>query len=288
MSIDILVRGSLVYTGDEVIRDGYIYIRAGRVESVGESPVPEDLTYAALILGGEGRIILPGLAMIADLLAYPIRLYKPSMAKRLEYYESMGVQALATVAKPAVYEAHMSGVTTLIIEAHTPEPIQKLAETVGGIYGMATPACLDTSPHTAGLVASTRIADDSCPGEGLRYTRDILALESRLTYTLSGVSHAYERSSKLRSILGLSPQGIKEGSIAEVAVYNSSRPPGMLLDYTGEEIVKRIYESGIQVETLITGDHVLVDGGEHLYIVEKDFKEARRIGTRLLGRYPQN
>ena len=288
MSLDILVRGSLVYTGDEIIRDGYVYIKAGRVESVGESPVPEDLTYAALILGGEGRIIAPGLAMVADLLAYPIRLYKPNMAKRIKYYESMGIQALTTVAKPAVYEAHMSGATTLIIEAHTPEPIQKLAETVGGLYGIAAPACLDTSPHAAGLIASTRIADDSCPGEGLRYSNDILALESRLTYTLSGVSQAYERSSKLRSILGLPPQRIKKGSRAEIAVYNSSRPPGMLLDYSGEEVVKRIYESGIQVESLITGDHILVDGGEHLYIVEKDFKEARKVASRLLGRHPQN
>ncbi len=282
MVLDILVRASLIHTGSEAVRDGYVYIKGGRIVEIGSGPAPEDYTYAALILGGPGRIVVPGLAAIIDAPAYPIRLLKPSLRARLRYYEAMGLEALAAVSLPAVYEAHMAGVTSIIIETPDPGLPQRLADTIGGIYGAAYPACTEAR-DAPGLVVATTVSDPTCPGGTIEYgDESVLALAARLAYNLAGERSVYERSLETRRRLGLQEQGLKEGRIAEVAIFNSSRPPAMLLDYSQGQEVLEVY--GIAgVESLLAGDHVLVDGGEHLYIVEKSFGQARSIASRILA-----
>ncbi|MCE4602270.1 MAG: hypothetical protein F7B18_03720 [Desulfurococcales archaeon] len=280
--IDILVRASLIHTGSEAIRDGYIYIKGGRIVEVGSGPAPEDYTYAALILGGPGRVVVPGLAAVIDAPAYPIRLLKPSLKDRLNYYKAMGLEALAAVSLPAVYEAHMAGVTSVIVETLDPGLPQRLSDTVGGIYGAAYPACTEAG-DAPGLAATTTVSDPSCPGGAVDYgDKEVLALDSRLAYNLAGEDSVYERSVETRRRLGLQEQGLREGRVAEVAVFNSSRPPAMLLDYSRGEEVLMVYGVA-QVESLLAGDHVLVDGGEHLYIVEKSFSQARSVASRILS-----
>lgn len=281
--LEILVRGSVIYTGSEVLRDGYVYIKGGRIVGLGEGAAPGDYTYAALILGGPGRIVAPGLTAIIDAPAYPIRFYKPSLEKRVNYYKAMGLDALATVSLPAVYEAHLSGVTTVIIEAIDPQLPQRLAETIGGLYGIAYPACTgDAGTKPApGLVAVATVGDESCPGGEVNYgDSGVLALAGKLSYTLHGEPRVYERSLETRRRLGLGEQGIREGRLAEIVVFDASRPPGMLLEYAPDSVVPQVY-SAARVETLLVGDHVLVDGGDHLYIVEKSFSQARSLASRI-------
>jgi len=285
--IDILVTGSVIYTGSDVIRDGYILIKGGRIYSVGSMPVPEEFTYATLILGGPGRIVVPGLTALTDILAYPIRFKATSMAERIKFYRSVPREHLVRMALPAIYEAHTSGITSIIIEGIDPATVLSIRDLVGGLYGLAKPSCSDTGitgERIPGLITLVRVSDESCRGEGVNIgSDDILSLVSRPTYTLYGVKNTYARSSRLRELLGIEPQGIREGIIAEVVVYNVSRPPGMLLEYTDIDVIREIYSIGSRVESLIIGDQVLVDGHEHLYIVEKDFNEARKISERYVG-----
>ncbi len=288
---DVLVTGSILYTGQDIIRDGYVYIKNGKVIDLGKAPVPEEYTFVNLVLGGAGRIIAPSLTAIIDAVSYPIRMKQPSLPERLAFYERLGISEAVTLALPAVYEAHMAGIGHVIVEYTSLELPNRLLAEVGGRYGLAYPAC------KGGLIASethivVSLEGEGCNGEGLVHVEGpsgsiggnkVLALFRRLTYSrLEG--DPLEESNRLRRAIGLGPALIDKGVRAEIAVYDVSRPPGMFLDYANEDVIKKIYVSGARLETLLVGDSILVDQGEHLYIVEKHFSEARRRGTRLLER----
>ncbi|MEM4865019.1 MAG: hypothetical protein QXY09_00760, partial [Acidilobaceae archaeon] len=72
------------------------------------------------------------------------------------------------------------------------------------------------------------------------------------------------------------------GRIAEIAVFDGSRPPLLLAENDlDEDTIVNIYKLGLRVESLIVGDDVLIDTGDHLYITEKHFKEARDLGEKI-------
>jgi len=288
---DVLVTGSALYTGAELVRDGYVYIRNGRVEDYGPSPVPEDYTYATLILGGEGRIIVPGLTMLIDAPAYPARIYEPSLRARAGMYSRLTPSEALTLSLPAIYEAHMAGATTVIVEYGSVELASRLEALIGGYYGIAFPSCLGEPPSSEAVPVVT-IYGEECGEEGQIEARGdrgyhegdpVLALFHRPSYTRLEGDPLIE-SAKLRRLLGLRGPSIHRGARAEIAVFDASRPPGAFLDRASEDVIRRIYSSGVRLESLIAGQAILVDQGEHLYIVEKQFSEARRAGLRLLER----
>ncbi|MDM7275165.1 MAG: hypothetical protein P3X22_003450 [Thermoprotei archaeon] len=292
--IDILITGSIVYTGERLVRDGYVYIRDGKVEHVGEAPVLEDYSYATLLLGGPGRIVVPGLTAMANTAAYPLRFRGASMAERVNYYRGLDVKTLVTLSLPAVYELHMSGVTTIIVEGLSPELPLSLSEAVGGFYGLAVPVCSGVEPrYVPGLASALRISGPGCEGEadvvevdgrGFKGSRRVLGLfrGASLLLTASGVEDPLGESLELRKAAMLPPPVIKQGRIAEIAVFDVSRPPAMMLDTASEKEILRVYSSGARLESLIAGEDVLVDTGEHLYIVERSFKEARSLSEKVL------
>ncbi|MEB3774170.1 MAG: hypothetical protein GSR86_04505 [Desulfurococcales archaeon] len=276
--IDILVTATLIYTGKEVIREGYVYVKGGRIAGVGQMPIPEDLTYATLQLGGEGRIVVPGLVAVLDAAAYPIRFYRPSMRKRIEFYKLLSPEDLARLSLPAVYEAHLSGITSILVEGLDPSLPNRLRDMVGGIYGLAKPGCLEDGQGGDYV----RVSDESCPG-GVRIdSGEVLALSSKPAYTLASVEDPYKLSLGLRRQAGLGSQEIRPGETAEIAIYDASRPPGMLMEYAPLDVIERIYVYG-RVESLIAADSVLVDGHEHIVISDKDLREARKASIRLLS-----
>ncbi|WP_062661650.1 hypothetical protein [Aeropyrum camini] len=139
--VDILVTASKIYTGREVIGEGYIYVRDGVVAALGEGVPPEDLTYPTITLGGRGRIAAPGLALAADTPAYLLRFLRPGVARRVELYRALGLDAAFTSSLPAVYELHIHGVTTVFVEYTAPDLPARLAEAVGGRFGLLLPRC---------------------------------------------------------------------------------------------------------------------------------------------------
>ena len=270
---EILVIASKIYTGEGVIKDGYVYVKDGIVDSVGEGPVPEDLTFAALILGGEGRVVAPGLALAADVAVYPVRFLRPSPDRKRELYIGLGLDASFASSLPAVYELHVHGVTTIFVEYETPELAVKLHEAVGGSYGVAVNSCWGSSPPepVRGLLGS--IVAGPCGGPPM--------LESPPVYTPALLERPWDSSEEVRKAAGMGAGVIKEGARAELAVFDFSRPPGMLLDKHDLDL-NTLYKLGLKVESLIVGNEVLVDGGEHLYIVDKHFSEARRLAERIV------
>lgn len=287
---DVLVTGSVLYTGREIIRDGYVYVKNGKIIDYGPSPVPEDYTYVNLVLGGQGRIIVPSLTAVIDAPAYPLRIRRLSLGERARFYQETPPSLAATLSLPAIYEAHMAGVGHVITEYSSIELPNTLRSMIGGVYSLAYPSCLGEPPgEPPGVVP---VYGEDCEGDGIVEVRGdsgftggerVLALYHRLSYTrLEG--DPLEESNRLRRAIGLGPAVIERDARAEIAVYDASRPPGMFLDRAGEEAVRRIYSSGARLETLMVGDAILVDQGEHLYIVEKHFSEARRAGLRILER----
>lgn len=280
--IEVLVTGSIIYTGEEVIRDGYVYIKGARIVEVGSGTPPSDLTYAHLILGGAGRIVAPSLTAIVDAPAYPWRLLLRGLRDRAGLYERLPLREAVIASLPAVYEAHIYGIGRLVVEYRSEDLARELERVVGGYYHTAIPACLPGRPESG-----VRVADSTCSGEAeVEYEEGsaaagslgVLALAARPVYSPGPGAH--EASESLRRLLGLPPNSIREGGIAEIAVYNAARPPGMLLDKAPEAILKEIHGYGLTVESLLVGDSILVDQGEHLYIGEKQFKEARRLAGR--------
>jgi len=269
--IDVLVQGSLVLTGSEAVRDGYVYISGGRVAGVGSGVPPEEYTRATLVLGGEGRIVAPALTLAADAAAYPFRILRPGRGERARLYKALGVDAAFHASLPAVYELHIHGVATVVVEFVDAALPSKLAEDVGGFYGLLLP-CEDTpSPAPAGLPVTRYSCDEEVPG----------FLESPLVYRPSNLARPWEASQELRRRLGLGEGGIREGVKAEIAVFNAARPPGMLLDRANLDL-DTLYSLGLTVESLIAGEDVVVDRGEHLYITDTHLDRARSLSLRLL------
>ncbi|GAB6147711.1 hypothetical protein [Stetteria hydrogenophila] len=284
MGFDVLIMASKVYTGTSVISDGYIYIKSGRVVDFGESPVPEDYTYATLVLGGEGRIAAPGLAAYIDAPAYPIRGLRPGLADRVRFYRQLDEESLAAVSLPAVYEAHMAGVTTLVVESPSPSIAADLASRVGGYYLAAVPSCIEASE------AQVRVGGEGCPVEGASLVvedgrvkaggRVVLGAYSALNYAAawSRLPRIHEASLQLRRALGIPGGVIEKEARAEIVVYDARTPPGMLADLYDLSL-DDVYRLGLRVESLIAGEEVLVDAGEHLRITMKHFNEVRRLAT---------
>jgi len=283
--LEVLVTGSAVYTGSETLRDGYVYIKGGRVVAVGSGVPPEDYTFAHLVLGGEGRIIAPSLTAIVDAPAYPWRFALRGLRERVDLYGRLSQEAAVAASLPAVYEAHVHGVGRIVVEYSGAGLPGELASRVGGFYALAYPACLGGAPSSPfGVVM---VAGEGCEGEAqVVYSGgsaragegEVLALTAKPVYRPWG-SGVEEASNRLRRLLGLGPATIKEGVQAEIVVYDASRPPGMFLD-SAEDPARLAYESGLRAETLVLGDAVLVDQGEHLYIAEKQFSEARSLALR--------
>ncbi len=271
--IDVLIQGSLILTGSEAIREGYVYVSNGVVKGVGAGLPPEEYTRATLVLGGEGRIVAPGLAVAADAAAYPIRLLRPGAEEKARFYRALGGEAALYSALPAVYELHLHGATTILIEFTEPSLPLRLAEAVGGRYGLVLPCGHDSVPEKPAALAGLlrQPCDSRLPG----------FLESPPVYRPSLLARPWEASIELRWLYGEADYGLREGARAEIAVFNASRPPGMLLDRIDIDL-DTLYSLGLTVESLVVGDEVIVDRGEHLYITDTHLDRARSLALRLL------
>lgn len=274
-NISILITASAIYTGRELIRDGYIYIEDGIIKEMGPQPAPDELQDATLIIGGEGRVVVPGLTAIADVAAYPIRFRSHGISERIKFYRGLSDHDLFTLSLPGIYELHMMGVTTAFVEALSPALPLELARRIGGFYGAARPSCAEeyrVQPILRGVIT---IGGEGCPGGEVKDgDTHNLVLTNRDTYSLDGVGDVLEASQRLRRMAGLGDLIIEPGATAELAVYDTSRPPAMLLYSADEYEVRKIYTLHANLESLIAGADILVEMGEHLRIGRKHLTEA--------------
>ncbi len=260
--IDILVTGDLVYTGSEIIRNGYVYIKNGKILDFGSGVPPQDYTYATLILGGGDRAILPALIAAGDPLRYAFRLLKrdPGDCK----IAGLSAEEQFKLSLPYVYDAHLSGIGVLIVKSPSAELPLSLQEKIGGRYGFVKYEECGVMPGAmpSGLVGAVEELDSGLLLEAPR--RGLVQVGDPLEY-----------SAKLASLLGIEPPMIKKNNLAMIVVYNLRVPP--LFTLPPEDSVSRLYGEGARVESLIVADEVLVDGGDHLWIVDKHFRDALNI-----------
>ncbi|MEB3816981.1 MAG: hypothetical protein LRS46_03465 [Desulfurococcales archaeon] len=278
---DVIITGSVVYTGSKVIRDGYVYIKGGVIRDVGEQPVPEDYTYATLVLGGPHRVLAPGLAVVADVVAYPLRFRSPSTGERIRLYEALHPRAQALLALPGVYELHMRGFTTIIVEALDPQVVFEIKSLAGGNYGIAVPAC---KGEVQAALPTLSVSLPGCSGEGSVTQDDILYIAgSPIQRALSSMDAdtLWNKNLKLRELAGLPSGLIEPGQPAEIAIFDARKPPAAFLDYHPDRVLEA-YLVGATVETLIVGDEVIVDAGQHLNIVEKHLNMAIEESEKIL------
>ena len=270
--IDILIRGDYVFTGEELVRDGYVYIERGKVREIGSGVPPEDLTMANMILGGPGRIVVPSLLAPLDLLGYAARTPRcePLLPQTCEDRGGIPAEEEFTASLPAVLEAHVHGIGRILALTPSLHTLLLLAERVGGAYGQVVPeGCSGGSEHPRleAVVPVSRIPARPlpCPLEWLRQDDPFLASE------------------ELARALGLEPPRVKEGGRAELAVFSLHRPPLFGLSIDSPRDARLIYRFAPPAETLIAGEDVLVEVGEHLMIVEKHLRDASRIITRIVA-----
>ncbi|MGC9112876.1 hypothetical protein [Acidilobus sp.] len=282
MTLTVLINAAAVYTGKEIIRDSYVYIEDGIIRDVGPQPAPDDIQDATLVIGGEGRVVVPGLTAVADVAAYPIRYTRPSLAARIELYRRLKDEELFTASLPGVYELHMMGVTTALVESLSSSLALDLARRIGGFYGVARPSCTEAfsiQPILRGLVT---IGSKDCPGGQVEDgDRGHLVLTGRGGYGLEDLDDVLSLSQSLRKLAGLEETLIEPNRPAEVAVYDASKPPAMLIYKAGEDEIRRIYTSHATLESLIAGMDVLVEMGEHMRIGRKHLNEAAQLYRRL-------
>jgi len=266
--VDILVTGDTVFTGDEILPDGYVYIEDGKVKAVGSGLPPEDLTYASLILGGRGRIIVPAIAWPVDPVGYVLKTPScnpPSVPCTLR--RSLGSNE-ARLALAAVLEANMHGVGIPLLVVSSPSVAVAVAEMLGSPMGALVPGeCGPAEPHPRlAAVARPPREPSVCPA------RDLCR---------SG--NAYEASRELARALGMREPRIHEGGTAMIAIFDSTRPPLLGAAVRSVEDAGSVYGTGATAESLIVGEEILVEVGEHLYIVEKHVRDALRIAEKLRG-----
>lgn len=278
MTLSVLINASAVYTGKELLKDAYVYIEDGVIKEVGPQPAPDEAQAATLLLGGEGRVVVPGLTAVADVAAYPIRFRRPNISERLQYYKSLSDRELFTASLPGVYELHLMGVTTIFVESLSPSLPVELSRRIGGFYGAARPSCAEpyaVQPILRGLLT---IGGDGCPGGDVNDGQDeLLVLTGRPGYQLDSLGDVLEKSQRLRRLVGLQEARVEPQQVAELVVYDTSKPPAMMMYAAGPDEIKGIYLTHASVESVIAGMDILVEMGEHMRIGRKHLNEAMHL-----------
>jgi hypothetical protein len=271
--IDVLIQGDILFTGEEIIKDGYVYVKNGIVEDFGSGVPPEDYTFAMLIVGGPGRFIGPALLGAIDPLSYmfkrasckPAREWDCNKRRRLSPEEEV------LLSLPAIQEAHTVGIGRLFLVASRVSSIVNIAEKIGGSYGaLILDECDEIVPHPR--LESVRRAEESGVVPWICPLRD-----------LCRSSNPYRESAELARKLGVEPPIIKKSGKASIAVFSMRKSPLLGVSIIHPEDGELIYGLGARVESLLVGGEILVEVGEHLYIVEKTLKDAFKAASKVLG-----
>ncbi|MEB3789666.1 MAG: hypothetical protein GSR72_07230 [Desulfurococcales archaeon] len=261
--ISILVTGDIVYTGNEILRNGYVYVRGGRVIDLGEGSPPEEYTYATLVLGGPGRIIVPGLRVVADPLLYPFR-HTEIYDSPCELYRQLSPNEAFKLSLPGIYTLHMLGATSIAIRYVSENLPYSLKNSLDADFDLYKVECGDSGSNK--LESGDVIVDP---------LNNLQAIKDPLDY-----------SRIISERLGKEPPTISKNSIANIAVFNARSPPLFtVVEYSSRLDPAKLYGRAGWVESLLYGENILVDSGEHIYIVEKHLREAYSIATNIASRY---
>jgi len=133
--------------GEGLIGKGYIYIERGLIRGVGPGSPPEDLESPDIVIGGKGRLAIPGLVVLFTRLAiYPFRGVGSVGVSQSRAFDdivmSMSPSDLQLISTISLAGLAMRGITTALSVDRPVEPIVKAGESVG-VRVVAAP-CLES------------------------------------------------------------------------------------------------------------------------------------------------
>lgn len=133
--------------GEGLIGRGYIYIEGGLIRSVGPGSPPEDLESPDIVIGGRGRLAIPGFIVLFTRLAlYPFRSLgaagSPQPRPIEEIISSMSPSDLQLISTISLAGLAMRGITTVLAVDKAVEPVVRAGESVG-LRVIAAP-CLES------------------------------------------------------------------------------------------------------------------------------------------------
>ncbi len=265
----IMVRGSLVsYPYGDTLRNAYLYLEGGRVQARGEEPAPPEHSYADLVVGGEGRLVVPGIVVgLVQPALHPFQhvLESPSLAEKLEGIMDCGLAEKASLL--TFSELALSGVSLAGIQGPYTECAARAAERVGVRVVVAEEARVFEPGGEA-------------PGEGfalgmgarISYDPRSLAVEAARTIGVEEASRALFR----REALGSEPYSVP--GPGDVAVLRPRIPQPLRAEGLHHALLGGVFV----VETLIVGGEPVVDGGELLTVDTAELEDAaREVGEAL-------
>jgi hypothetical protein len=213
-----------------------------------------------LILGGPGRIVLPGLSVVADPIMYPFR-HVPGIDP-CRIYEVLDTSKAFKLSLAGIYELNMMGVTGIVIRYKDKSLANSLKEALDGLFETYLYQCND----------SQETLDNA----------DFVFVDPRID--IHRINDLKEYSRNIAEKYGFGHFELREGSIANLAVFNSRKPPLFFITRHGYPEVEYIYKAGSRVESLIRGENIIVDSEEHLLIVEKHLREAYDVAESIAAR----
>ncbi|MEM1610481.1 MAG: hypothetical protein QXQ57_02405 [Sulfolobales archaeon] len=116
-----------------LIGRGYIFIDNGLIRSIGPGSPPEDLEIPDIVIGGRGKLAVPGLiALFSRLSIYPFRGILGRGVKNIEgIIDNMSNNDLQLISTISLAALAVRGITTVLSVDRYVEPIVKAAENVG-------------------------------------------------------------------------------------------------------------------------------------------------------------
>jgi hypothetical protein len=277
--VDILARGSTVFLDEyHFIRNGYVYIKDGVIEKVGEQPVPDEYEYATLVIGGPNRVIIPALGMAyTDIGLYDIHPYNRGfLDQRFEILEKRASEVTRFVNR-GLYDLSIHGIGIVGVEL----PSYGLSIDIEKEVGIKINAIMKKCPGNENNCLEVRHLLEGEPNENTIYLdsseRTVFygdlnapAMVNRLSYNpcLAGPEGLLSNSKIAYKVRGMK-WSIADGHPAFIAIYNFNEPPSYLADTRTADIID-LLSTCKTVETLIVGEEIVVDAGEHLTIGKKN------------------
>jgi cytosine/adenosine deaminase-related metal-dependent hydrolase len=131
---------------ENLISRGYIYIDSGLIRGVGRGDPPEDLDNPDIVIGGRGKLAIPGLIVLFSRLAgYPFRIILDRESTKVkEMINSMSDSDLQLISTLSLAAMAMRGITAVLSVDRRVEPVVKAAETTG-LRIIAAPCLNDAS-----------------------------------------------------------------------------------------------------------------------------------------------
>ncbi len=272
---------------------GYVSVKDGVVEDVGEGEPPLELRAAELIGGGHGRLVLPGFVALVTPTLYPFRglgLHGLSFEEALSYEEAYYAALMA------FYELSVSGYPAVMAVTTRVSPVADAMEASGVSGALLVPFGPGYPKPTREDLEKAEALNESgrvrvyamrCGGQAPQGLPAVNCMEPGrwvgspwIELCRLGEEAALERLVESWRMLGYGAP-ISKGSRANLVVLDLSEPPAWSPGPVGWDWITG---STPRVEMVVADGRPVVDGGQHLYIGLSDCEKARRILSEALSR----